>query len=537
MINFDSLHFFSPSVDSYSRVKCGLIELITTICIFSSLSIATGCNPAGETQQPNILFIFTDDHSASAISAYGSVINETPNIDRLAEEGMRFQNCFVTNSICAPSRATILTGTYNHINGQITNRETFDGSQLTFPKLLKEAGYQTAMIGKWHLRSAPTGFDHWQVLIGQGPYYNPPIRTATDTLQTTGYTTNIITDLALEWMEKERDPKKPFMLMYQHKAPHRNWQPGPDHMTMYDDVEIPEPPTLFDDYSGRASPAGTQNMQISENLSAFDLKIKPPSYLTPEQLAEWEEAYAPKNDEIRNNPRTGDDLTRWKYQRYIKDYLRAVASVDDNIGRIMEYLEESGLADNTIVIYNSDQGWYLGEHGWYDKRWMYEESLRTPFIVKWPGHIEPGSINSDFVSNVDFAATFLDLAGVNIPTDMQGESLKSIFSGNTPSDWRKSHYYQYYEYPASHCVQRHYGVRTDRHKLIYFYQIDEWELFDLETDPNELNNVYDDPAYADVVIELKTELERLRIHYAVPEDTRPSGECNFDSASWDGYEE
>ena len=500
--------------------------------------LAQGCTPpVAEEQPPNIIFIFTDDHSASAISAYGSVINETPNMDRLAREGMLFQNCFVTNSICAPSRATILTGTYNHINGQITNAETFDGSQLTFPKLLRDAGYETAMIGKWHLRSAPTGFDYWRVLIGQGPYYNPPIRTATDTIQYTGYTTDIITDIALEWLQNERETSKPFMMMYQHKAPHRRWEPGPDHLATYDDIEIPEPATLFDDYSGRTSAARTQNMQISENLSARDLKITPPGNLTPEQLAVWEAAYNPKNEEIRQNPKTGDELTRWKYQRYIKDYLRSVASVDDNIGRLLEYLDESGLADNTIVIYNSDQGWYLGEHGWYDKRWMYEESLRTPLIVRWPGHIPAGTVNEDFVSNVDFAATFLDLAGVSIPADMQGRSLKSIFLGDTPADWRTSHYYQYYEYPGAHCVQRHYGVRTDRYKLIYFYLVDEWELFDLETDPNELNSQYDNPEYADVVAELKEELSRLRTQYAVPEDTRPSGECNFDTESWNGYDE
>ncbi len=269
----------------------------------------TACNPTSEPERPNILFIFTDDHSANAISAYGSVINETPNIDRLAAEGMRFQNCFVTNSICAPSRATILTGTYNHINGQITNAETFDGSQTTFPKLLREAGYQTAMIGKWHLRSAPTGFDHWRVLIGQGPYYNPPIRTANDTIQYTGYTTDIITDLALEWMQDDRDPDKPFMLMYQHKAPHRRWEPGPDHLSTYNGVDIPEPPTLFDDYTGRTTAASIQNMEIATNLSARDLKITPPPNLTPEQLARWQEAYDPKNAELRNNPLQGDDLT------------------------------------------------------------------------------------------------------------------------------------------------------------------------------------------------------------------------------------
>ena len=503
--------------------------------IFVGLIAFSGCEVEQQENPPNILFIFTDDHSANAISAYGSVINDTPNIDRLAREGMLFENCFVTNSICAPSRATILTGKYSHLNGQLTNAERFDGSQQTFPKLLQEAGYETAMIGKWHLRSAPTGFEYWRVLIGQGPYYNPPIRTATDTVQYTGYTTDIITDLALEWLRNERDAEKPFMLMYQHKAPHRRWDPGPDHLTMYDGETIPEPPTLFDDYSGRTSAARTQNMQISENLSARDLKIIPPPELTPEQLEVWNAAYGPKNEEIRANPLTGDDLVRWKYQRYIKDYLRAVASVDDNIGRILGYLEDEGLSENTIVIYNSDQGWYLGEHGWYDKRWMYEESLRTPFIVRWPGHIPAGSRNDDFVSNLDFAATFLDLAGAPIPEDLQGKSIKPLFLGETPENWRTSHYYQYYEYPGSHCVQRHYGVRTDRYKLIYFYMVDEWELFDLESDPHELNSVYEDPEYADIVSELNTELNRLRSHYDVTEDTRPSGECNFDTDRWDGY--
>ncbi len=498
------------------------------------------CAPTSDdtpAEHPNILFIFTDDHSARAISAYGSTINTTPNMDRLAEEGMRFDRCFVTNSICAPSRAVILTGKHSHLNGQLTNRETFDGSQQTFPKLLQQAGYQTAIVGKWHLRSAPTGFDHYEVLYGQGPYYNPSLWTNGDSLAYEGYTTDIITNRTLDWLESARDPEKPFMLMYQHKAPHRRWEPGPDHLTTYDDVDIPEPETLFDDYQGRTA-AGMQNMQISENLSARDLKITPPPDLTPAQLEVWNAAYGPKNEALRNNPLEGKALTRWKYQRYIKDYLRAVASVDDNLGRVLAYLDESGLAENTIIMYNSDQGWYLGEHGWYDKRWMYEESFLTPFIVRWPGQIQAGSVNTDMVSNLDFAATFLDLAGVDIPTDMQGENLKPIFQGQTPSDWRTSMYYQYYEYPASHCVQRHYGVRTDRYKLIYFYQIDEWELFDLQEDPNELRNVYSDPTYAVVAADLKTELTRLRTQYQVPEDDTPLPEkpCTADSEGWLGYD-
>lgn len=498
----------------------------------------SACTPRPDAQRPNILFVFTDDHSARAISAYGSKINTTPHMDRLAQEGMRFDRCFVTNSICAPSRAVILTGKHSHLNGQLTNRESFDGSQQTFPKLLQQAGYQTAIVGKWHLRSAPTGFDHYEVLFGQGPYYNPRFWTNGDTLAYTGYTTDLITDRTLDWLETTRDPQKPFLLMYQHKAPHRRWEPGPDHLITYDDVDIPEPETLWDDYQGRSPAAAMQNMQLSENLSARDLKITPPPDLTPEQLDLWLAAYAPKNDALRNSPLHGEALTRWKYQRYIKDYLRTVASVDDNLGRVLDYLDQSGLAENTIVVYNSDQGWYLGEHGWYDKRWMYEESFLTPLIVRWPGRIAAGRVNTDFVSNLDFAATFMDLAGVEVPADVQGRSLKPIFLDRTPADWRKSMYYHYYEYPASHCVQRHYGVRTDRYKLIYFYQIDEWELFDLQTDPNELNSRYADPALAPVVASLKTELARLRAQYQVPEDTTPlpATPCTHDSEGWMGFD-
>lgn len=509
-----------------SRTLSAFVLLVTVSCL-------AACTPQAEVEErPNIIFIFADDHSARAIGAYGSVINATPNIDRLADEGMRFDYCMVTNSICAPSRATILTGKYSHVNGQLTNRERFDGSQQTFPKLLQDAGYQTALIGKWHLKSDPTGFDHWQVLIGQGPYYNPPIRSVNDTIRHTGYTTDIITDLTMEWLQDERDADQPFMLMFQHKAPHRRWDPGPDHLTLYDDLTIPEPPTLFDDFAGRGTASKISNMQIANNLDARDLKFTPPSNLTPEQLERWNAAYGPKNDAVVAARPAGDDLVRWKYQRYIKDYLRSIASVDDNVGRLLEYLDTSGLAENTVVIYSSDQGWYLGEHGWYDKRWMYEESLLTPLLVRWPNQIAPQSVNTAMVSNVDFAATFLDLAGATIPNDLHGRSLKPFFRNDPPSDWRSSFYYHYYEYPASHCVERHYGVRTERYKLIYFYQLDEWELYDLEEDPDELTSVYADPAYAAIVAELKTELERLRTELAVPEDTRPTGDCNFDAEGW-----
>ncbi|MDY7109279.1 MAG: sulfatase-like hydrolase/transferase [Planctomycetota bacterium] len=487
------------------------------------LVILAGCAsektaPSRRTERPNILFIFADDHAAQAVGAYGSRINRTPNIDRLAAEGMLFSNCFVTNSICAPSRAVILTGRHSHLNGVPTNREVFDGAQTTFPKLLREAGYETAMIGKWHLKSDPTGFDHWEVLIGQGPYYNPPMKTPGGVVHHTGYTTDIITDLALDWLERERDPKKPFLLMCQHKAPHRNWQPGPDHLTMYDDVVIPEPATLFDDYEGRASGAKNQEMTIAHHLSPNDLKLVPPRNLTEKQLERWNAAYEEKNAAFRAADLEGDARTRWNYQRYIKDYLRAVASVDHNIGRMLDYLDESELAENTIVIYCSDQGFYLGEHGWYDKRWMYEESLRMPFIVRWPGAVEAGSENAQLVQNLDFAPTFLDAAGVPIPDQMQGHSLLPILFNGRAGGWRDAIYYHYYEFPAVHSVPRHYGIRTDRYKLIHYYQLDEWELFDLHADPNELRSAYAEPAYAALVPQLKARLRRLQTRFG---DTNP----------------
>jgi len=470
--------------------------------------------------RPNILFVFTDDHASHAISAYGSVINRTPNLDRLAAEGMLFRNAFVTNSICAPSRAVILTGRHSHLNGIIDNALEFDGSQVTFPKILRQAGYQTAIIGKWHLKSDPTGFDYWSVLRGQGPYYNPLMLSAGGETEYTGYTTEIITDLALDWLRDGRDADRPFMLMYQHKAPHRRWQPGPDYLAMYDGVRIPEPTTLFDDHTSgnRTSARLTQEMSIEETMDELDLKLAPPGNLTEEQLATWNAAYEPKNQAFRAAGLEGDELVRWKYQRYLKDYLRSVAAVDDQLGRVLDYLEASGLADNTVIVYSSDQGFFLGDHGWFDKRWMYEESFRTPLIVRWPGVTPPGSVDEHLVQNLDFAQTFLDIAGVHDADgmeQMQGMSLVPLLSGGAP-DWRTSLYYHYYEYPGVHSVRRHYGVRTDRYKLIHYYNIGEWELFDLETDPDEMVNLYDEPDRQEVVATLTAELERLRALYAVP---------------------
>ncbi|MBI3861966.1 MAG: sulfatase [Planctomycetia bacterium] len=471
-----------------------------------------------ENRRPNILFIFSDDHAAQAVGCYGSKINQTPNLDRIARQGMRFTNCFCTNALCGPSRAVVMTGKYSHLNGFLKNGDVFDGSQPTMPKLLRQAGYQTAVVGKWHLESDPVGFDYWNVLIGQGPYYNPPMIENGKRIRHTGYTTDIITDITLDFLKNRRQADKPFLVMYQHKAPHREWQPDPRHFTLYREMTIPEPANLFDDYAGRGSPARNQEMTIARHMNELDLKLKAPANLNPDQLAAWQAAYKEENDALAGANLQGNELVRWKYQRYMKDYLRCIAAVNDNVGRVLDYLEESGLAENTIVIYSSDQGFFLGEHGWFDKRFMYEESLRMPLMIRWPGKVKPGSVSSDFVSNLDFAETLLEAAGVSVPADMQGRSLVSVLEGRTPADWRKTHYYQYYEFPAVHSVPRHYGVRTARHKLIHFYQLGEWELFDLEQDPHEMQSVYDDPKNADIVRELKTELERMRKQYQVPED-------------------
>ncbi len=480
--------------------------------------------------RPNIVFIFTDDHAVQSIGAYGSIINKTPHIDRIASEGAAFERCFCCNSICAPSRAAVLTGKHSHANGLMTNGNTFDGTQPTFPKLLRAAGYETALIGKWHLRSDPTGFGHWEILPGQGSYYNPDFRTAAGSTRYEGYATDITTDLALKWLRSGRDESKPFLLMCQHKAPHRTWAPGPDHLTMYDDVAIPEPATLFDDYANRSDLLKENEMTIAGHLMEdYDLKLigskekdvlgrafQNPEYrrMTDEQRARWDAAYGPKNEAFRKSHLTGKDLVRWKYQRYIKDYLRCVASVDDNVGRLLDYLDEAGLSGNTLVVYSSDQGFYLGEHGWYDKRWMYEESFRMPLLVRWPGQARPGTRVRALVQNIDFAPTFLDAAGVGVPASMQGVSLRPLMEGGVPSDWRRSLYYHYYE-KGEHNVPRHEGVRTERFKLIHFYDAGEWELYDLDEDPREMRSVYADPSYKDVVARLKGELAALRKKYGV----------------------
>ena len=477
------------------------------------------------TKQPNLVFIFSDDHAYSTISAYGDSrkLNLTPNLDRLAKEGMIFHRAMVPNSICGPSRACVLTGKYSHRNGFYdNNRGRFDGSQQTMPKLLQAAGYQTAVIGKWHLVTDPTGFDYWNILPGQGIYYNPPMLRMGAKVKHEGYVTDIITDDSLNWL-KQRDKSKPFLLMCQHKAPHREWSPNLKNLGWNGDRKFAEPETLFDDYSGRGKAEHEQDMTIANTFTDLDAKFRPPPGISEAQLKIWNAYYEPRNEEFRKANPQGKDLVRWRYQRYMHDYLGTVKSVDESVGRLLKYLDDEGLAENTIVVYSSDQGFYLGEHGWFDKRWIFEESLRTPLLIRWPGKTKPGSVNKDIVSNIDFASTFLEAAGQPVPGDIQGRSLVPILQGRTPTDWRKSFYYHYYEYPGVHKVRRHYGVVTDRYKLVHFYysDVDYWELFDLRKDPHELLSVYGQPEYAATQKELHTELKRLRTELKVPVQDPP----------------
>ncbi len=443
-------------------------------------------------KRPNIVFIMTDDHAAHAISAYGSRLNKTPNLDRLAKEGMKFENAFVTNSICTPSRAVILTGKYSHLNG-VPAFNHIDNTQPLLSKYMQSAGYHTGMIGKWHLGAndpkrpddgKPTGFDYWNILPGQGAYFDPVMIEMGERKKLSGYTTDIITDLATGFIDK-RPKDKPFFLMYHHKAPHRNWQPAEKYRKQFENYDPPLPATFDDDYKGKSDAARQSTMHIDADLNETDTKGKPPAGLS------------------------GAELKKWKFRRYMQDYLACVQSVDDNIGRFLDYLDKNGLAENTIVIYTSDQGFFLGEHNFYDKRFMYEESLRTPLLVRWPGKIKPGSVSKSMVLNLDFPATMLDAAGAKVPADMQGRSFLPVLMGKPPANWRRSMYYRYY-HPGHHNVAAHYGVRTDRYKLIFFNKLNQWELYDLQKDPIEMKNVYSDPAYQKTVEQLKKELYRLK---------------------------
>lgn len=512
------------------KVANKLLSLILIVIVLQSCNLDKKDAGNQSMQRPNIIFIMSDDHATNAISSYGNSINSTPNIDRLAVEGIRFTQSFCTNAICAPARAAILTGKYSHINGHIHNSMSFDGSQQTFPKLLQQNNYQTAMIGKWHLKSDPTGFDYWNILPGQGSYYNPDFIEMGEKKRHAGYVTDLITDFTINWLNN-RDTTKPFCLLMHHKAPHRNWMPNLDFINTFDSIEIPVPATFFDDFENRSAAAKNQKMSIWNDMYlGYDLKLTKAlnsteiindngtwayNRMSVEQRNAWDSAYQSKNNEYHLNQPKGEELARWKFRRYMQDYLGTIESVDESVGEILNYLDNNGLAKNTIVVYTSDQGFFLGEHGWFDKRFMYEESLKMPLLIRYPKEIAKGIITDEMIMNIDFAPTFLDYAGITIPDDMQGESMRQLLIGGKPINWRKEVYYHYYEYPkGGHDVKRHYGIRTHNFKLIhYYYDIDEWELFDLKNDPHELNNLYDNPDYRVQVSELKVKLNELRKKY------------------------
>ena len=494
---------------------------------------------SAESARPNILFIFTDDHALQAIGAYGSKINQTPHIDRIAREGAVFTHSYCANSICGPSRACILTGKHSHLNGFLRNGNRFDSHQTTFPPLLQQAGYQTAVIGKWHLGTDPVGFDHWEILPGQGSYYNPDfIQMDGSRRRYQGYCTDIVTDMTLRWLKEQRDPDRPFVLMCQHKAPHRNWSPPQRHFKLFDGQTIPEPETLRDDYAGRTKLLQENEMTLRDHLHwGHDMKFhgenKFPDYfagrhangeyrrMTDEQKNAWDAHYGPKNEafirRMEAGELTSDEVLSWKYQRYITDYLKCIQAVDDGVGRLLDYLDKSDLAKNTIVIYSSDQGFYLGEHGWYDKRWMFEESLRMPFVIRWPDVIQPGTKSNALIQNIDYGPTFLEAAGVDVPAEMQGRSMIPMFRNNCqpPSDWRDAIYYAYYENAAVHAVPVHDGVRTERYKLMYFPRGRQWQLFDLHSDPQEMRSVHQESDYVSVLAALQQRYEDLRTFYEV----------------------
>lgn len=491
-----------------------------------------------EGKRPNILFIMSDDHATQAISAYDHPISRlapTPNIDRIAENGAQFWNNYCANSISGPSRASILTGKHSHKNGFLANwNKEFDGSQQTLPKILQENGYETAVIGKWHLISEPTGFDHWMILNGQGDYNNPDFITNEDTVQYFGYVTDLITTFTKQWLQT-RDDSRPFFLMMHHKAPHRNWVPAERHYNVYEEVKFPIPENYFDDYEGRFA-AKHQEMNVYRDMyEGHDLKMVtgidsdtllydpwPHAFietLTPEEKERFFDAYRERNNDFHTTPRTEKEIAEWKLQRYLQDYLGTIKSVDESVGQILDYLEKSGLDENTLVIYTTDQGFYLGEHGWFDKRFMYEESFQMPMVMQYKGKIAPGTEVKGLTQNIDFAPTLLDFSGIAIPEDMQGESFKNmVISGETPANWRQSLYYHYYEFPGFHSVRAHYGVKMDRYKLMHFYDEGIWELYNLETDPTEMHNIYGEKGTEVITQELKQELARLQHMYDVPDE-------------------
>lgn len=543
------------------------IFLICLLCLagaFFSCKNKKNKKDQKEKKRPNIVFMMADDHAYQAISAYNNKLIKTPNIDRLAEEGMLFTNASVTNSICAPSRAVILTGKHSHMNGKIDNLSKFDSTNVTFPQLLQDAGYQTAMFGKLHFGNNPKGFNKFMILPGQGSYYNPRFITKEGDTVIDGYVTDIITDLTLNWLEEERDPEKPFLLMYLHKAPHRAWLPAERHYKEFTKKEFPLPETLFDDYtrinpennkrnspefspkqntfaqtkSRKSTAAKSAEMNILTHMVLTnDNKLKdsvikklgiqerylgdPTRRMNEQQKAAWDSVYNPINQEFTEKYPEMDekDLMTWKYQRYMQDYLGTIAAVDENVGRVLDYLDNNELSENTIVVYTSDQGFYLGEHGWFDKRFMYDESFKTPLLIRWPNEIKPGITQDEMVQNLDFAQTFLDIAGVKAPEQMQGKSLLPLLKGEKDAWDREAVYYHYYEYPAEHAVKRHYGIATRDYKLIHFYyDIDEWELYDRKNDPKEMHNVFYDPDYTQVKKDMMQKLKEVREKYKDSEE-------------------
>ena len=517
------------------------LSVVTGSMLCALFASCTGNEKVVQSERPNIIHIMTDDHAFQALSAYGGAISKiapTPNIDRIAQKGMIFQRAYVENSISAPSRATLLTGLYSHKHGQEILTNGFKPDNTVFPELLQQAGYQTAIVGKWHLQVEPKGFDYYKILKNQGDYYNPEFATKEtngEYVREEGYATTLTTDYAINWLDK-RDKKKPFCLLVHHKAPHRNFMPESKYYDLYEDAEFPYPDNFFDDYTSRGPAAKSQQMSIMHDMTmGYDLKVNelndnlPPhlewskadwekarARMTPKQLQTWDAAYGPRNKAMLEANLSAKELAKWKYQRYIKDYMRTIKSVDDQIGRLLDYLEENKLMDNTIIVYTSDQGFYMGEHGWFDKRFMYEESFRTPLLIMYPKMIKAGSVCNELVQNIDYAPTYLALAGVESPVKMDGRSLVPLFSGDKPQEWRENLYYHYYDYPAIHMVRRHDGVFDGRYKLIHFYgegkgkdegaDIEYFELYDLLTDPHEMKNVYNDTAYKEHADRLRKEL-------------------------------
>ncbi|MDG1890895.1 MAG: sulfatase-like hydrolase/transferase [Verrucomicrobiota bacterium] len=523
-------HPFKKILHTYLTLRFLVCSLGQALLVFTVT--------AASNQRPNIVFVFSDDHAVQAIGAYGSKVNQTPHIDRLAKEGALYVNSFCANSICGPSRACILTGKHSHRNGFLRNGDRFDGTQTTFPKLLQGAGYKTAMIGKWHLGTDPTGFDYWEVLPGQGNYYNPDlIQMDGSRKRYEGYCTDLITDLAIDWLKEQKNKDAPFMLMCQHKAPHRNWSPHPRHFGRYKLGTIPEPESLFDDYSGRSKLLTENEMTLKQHFHwGHDTKFHGENQftqhfsnlgngeyrrMTDAQKGTWDAYYEAENQSFIHQMKAGElseqEIVQWKYQRYMHDYLGSVQAVDDSVGRILDYLDQNGLSENTLVIYSSDQGFYLGEHGWYDKRWMFEESLKMPFIARWPGKITPGTRSEAMIQNIDYGPTFLDLADVPVPHEMQGRSLKPLFEngGMKTPDWRDAIYYAYYENAAVHAVPIHDGVRTQRHKLMFFPRTHEWNLYDLVADPHEMRSVHEQSDYEPVLAALMKRYQDIKGFYGV----------------------